>query len=133
MEVTARNLGNGAILGFTGAVSIAVIDSVIARAPILRYGGRTRRIATRLAIAGLLAYGTRKVGAPVVITEGIVAGAVLMSTLDIFVWSIMAWMPLINPPPVIDPKRIGEPWPPQPLYTLPGTAFQSKAHTPENP
>jgi hypothetical protein len=106
------------LVGVTGAFSISVIDGTLTRLPWLnsRVVGRAL---SRLAIASALAYGAWKIKAPPFVYEGLLAGAVLVTTLD----TIIAAIPRrrLDPPPPQDAQSAGLPWGPQPMYSF-GTA-----------
>lgn len=100
----------GAILGLTGAVSVFVIDSVLQRVPALSsspvlMGG------ARLAAGFGAALVADRMGAREGIVNGLVAGVVLVTGLDVGTRLIGARR--IDPPSSSDPARLGESWAPR--------------------
>jgi hypothetical protein len=71
---------------------------------------------TRLALAGALAAGARHLGASDNVVEGMIAGPVLVTVLDLAIG--MVGRRRIDPPPVQD-GQIGAPWAPQIRYGSP--------------
>ena len=106
------------LVGVTGAFSISVIDGTLTRLPWLN-GRVVGRALSRLAIAAAVAYGAWKIKAPPFVYTGVLAGAVLVTTLDTIIASIPRRR--LDPPPARDAQSAGLPWGPQPMYSV-GTA-----------
>lgn len=102
----------GAVTGLAGAVSVVVTELLVGG---LFNGSPLARGVARLAVAGGAGFAAERLGAPEAVSCGIVAGPVLMTTLDVGV-SAIGRRPRIDPPPVTDPTQAGAPWPPRPPY-----------------
>jgi len=105
---------DGARIGLAGAVSVVAMQHAVQLAPALNAAPFGRLLA-RLALAGLAAAAAERLDAPRVAT-GIVAGAVLVSSLDAGVALVSSTPRRLDPPPVTDPARAGDPWAPRPPY-----------------
>lgn len=109
-------VARGAVVGVSGALSVFVIDSVLSRIPALN-GSPSGRAAVRLVSASIASIAADSIGAPGEISAGILAGPVMVTTLDLGV--AMVGRSRVDPPPVLvsqGPEALGAPWPQKPLY-----------------
>lgn len=102
-------------LGLVAGASIIAVTSVVGRIPAVN-ATLPRRLAGSLALAGGAAHGAMLLKAPQVVSDGIIAGAVAMAVLQITVSAIGSRR--LDPPPVADARRLGDPWPPQMPYAV---------------
>jgi hypothetical protein len=105
--------------GVVGAASVMATDGVVTRIGALN-GHPIARAAARLGLAGGLALIARKLGVPKFAVAGLVAGPVLVTTLDAGVSMISrpAGAPALQPPPALGPGNAGDPWPPLPRHAV---------------
>lgn len=103
-------VSRGASTGLVGAASVVVTELLVGR---LGVGALGRSVA-RLALAGGAGVAAERLGAPESVARGLVAGPVLVTALDLGVALIPRRR--LDPPPVTDPARAGDPWPPRPPY-----------------
>ena len=108
-----QHISDGARIGLAGAGSVVLAEHILARMR-LNTSPLSRTLA-RLTLAGGAAWAADRLDAPRLAT-GIVAGAVLVTALDVGVAMIASTPERIDPPPVDDPARLGDPWPPRPPY-----------------
>lgn len=78
----AENIEKALIVGISGAISVVVLDSLIARSDSLS-GRMLGRAAARIGAAILLAEAVRRTRAPSGASVGVVAGPVLVGVLDL--------------------------------------------------
>jgi len=105
---------DGLRIGVAGAASVALTEHALTLAPGLA-GSPLGRVLVRVALAGAVAWTADRLDAPRVAT-GVIAGAALVSSLDAGVALIASTPRRVDPPPVADPARQGEPWAPRPPY-----------------
>ena len=82
-------LVNGARIGVIAVASSAAIEAIHTTIVHGRTPSLPNRLASRIFIGGLAAYGSDKLNAPAYVTEGIVAGVVATSLADIAVTAIV--------------------------------------------
>jgi hypothetical protein len=102
-------VSEGAAVGLVGAASVVVVEMLVARLGIASAVGRG---AVRLGLAAGAGLAVERLGAPDAVARGVVAGPVLVTALDVGV-AMIPRRPRIDPPPVSDPARAGDPWPPR--------------------
>lgn len=123
MRLTARRIA----VGVTGAISVAVVDSgvqriaALSRRPWLRAVARVGASVALVAVAARIATAARTAGhtdlaeLAEATADGMVAGPVLMATLE----AGIAMIPRrrMEPPAVRTAARIGDPWPAAPPWS----------------
>lgn len=107
---------SAAVVGVSGAASLAFIELLIGRVSWLN-GSPLGRTIGRLAVAGATAYVADRLDAPEDVTTGVIAGAVMASSLDVGV--ALVGTKRLDPPAVVSAGQLGDPWAPRPPY-LPG-------------
>lgn len=116
MDARLAHLSTLALMGASGAASVAVIDGAVSRVGALNVRPWTRGL-TRILLALLLMWLSRRAKLSDAVGDGILVGIVLVTTLDLAIAAIPAKR--MEPPLPRSAGDIGMPWAPRPMVGLP--------------